>query len=617
MEVRASEMIKLSFIGLAVALLLILGLAALCLRLARKNRQLAIDAETFRTVAEEAGDGLLLQEEDSSIVWANRAYCQLFGYSMDELVGQLPLHFALPEDIRLSPQEARLFRFDDHPERFDFLSSYRNVKRNGEEFINQLRLTEVARSSHDQPRRFVTVSRDVTTEVAVADALAEANQRIRQQAATDALTGLSNRRAMTAYLEKLIAAGPFALIAIDLDDFKGINDSFGHAAGDTLLVHAGRTIKEFLKTDWYGARMGGDEFTLAIPGSLDWPTATRYAIALKRRFATPIQWQETELVCGASLGVALSDGANSVDELMHHADVALYAAKARRNTRVALYDTRMNEQESQLSQLRSGLAEAVQSRSLEFYAQPTIDLLNNSVRGFELLVRWTDPKLGPVSADKIVRILGELSLLRQLDKLAALAAFEMCCLLRDAGRSDLLVGFNISPGTLKTPEFVDTLIWQADALDVPSDRIIVELLETTVLSTSDRTDGTAAQVARLKEAGFRPLLDDFGIGYAGLSHLAELGVEGLKIDRSLVSKINVDPVSRRIVEAVISLCADLGFRVVAEGVETPDQLEVLRDLGCETWQGYLFSKPLPLMEAIKLVERKGTELLKPRRTNQH
>jgi len=612
----AGEMITLSFIGLVVAFLLILGLAALCIRLTRKNRRLAIDAETFRTVAEEAGDGLLLQEEDSSIVWANRAYCQLFGYSMDELVGQLPLHFALPEDIRLSPQEAKAFRFDDHPEHFDFLSSYRNVKRNGEEFINQLRLTEVARSSHDQPRRFVTVSRDVTTEVAVADALAEANQRIRQQAATDDLTGLLNRRAMTEHLKRLVDAGPFALIAVDLNDFKSVNDNFGHAAGDALLVHAGSTIQEFLHTDWHGARMGGDEFILAIPGSLDWHAAARHAIALKRRLAVPMRWKETELVCRASLGVARADG-STIDELMHHADVALYAAKARRNTQVALYDARMNERELRRSQLRSGLAEAVRAGKLEFYAQPTINLQNNCVRGFELLVRWTHPKLGPVSADTIVEILGEMSLLRQLDMLAAFAAFEMCCLLRDAGRSDLLVGFNISPGTLKTPEFADTLIWQADALDVPSDRIIVELLETTVLSTSDRTDGTAAQVARLKEAGFRPLLDDFGIGYAGLSHLAELGVEGLKIDRSLVSKINADPVSRRIVEAVISLCADLGFRVVAEGVETSDQLGVLRDLGCETWQGYLFSKPLPLMEAIKLVERKDTELLKAKRFNQY
>lgn len=591
--------ITLSVFAYAGLILLVAVLLLLCIRYTLRIRHLEIEAATFRTVAEEAGDGLLLQEEDSRILWANRAYCELFGYSLDELVGRYPQMFALPEDCRPDLKAVQAFRYTD--EHLGFLEIIENVKKSGEHFTNQLRIARVAETGLDQAPRYVVVSRDVTLDMARSDALAEAHARIKHQATTDELTGLSNRRAMTELLDQCLAAGPLALLAVDLNDFKGMNDNFGHAAGDALLVHAGRIIQTFLRDGWHGARMGGDEFILIIPGSLDWATAARHAIALKRKLAVPMTWQETALVCRASLGVALADGETSVDELMHQADVALYAAKTRRNTRVALYDEKMHEAQLRRVELRSSLAEAVRSETLEFYAQPTVNLRDNSVRGFELLVRWTHPKLGPVSAGTIVDILGEMALLRQLDMLAASAALRTYCRLRDVGRPDLLVGFNVSPGTLKTPDFVDALIWKADALDVPTDRIIVELLETTVFQSTDRKDSTAGQVARLKDEGFRPLLDDFGIGYAGLSHLAQLGIEGLKIDRSLVSQIHADPVSRRIVETVISLCRDLGFRVVAEGVETTEQLQVLKDLGCETCQGFLFSKPVPVEEAIEMV----------------
>jgi len=590
--------LTLSVLALVGVALFVAAVLYGSVRMILRMRRLEIEAATFRTVAEEAGDGLVLQEEDSRIVWVNRAYCDLFGYASDELIGRYPQTFALPEGQRLNLKDARAFRYTEG--HLNHLESVENEKKNGKLFTNQLRVAKVT-GVRDQSPRFVVVSRDISDEVARADALAGANERIKRQATTDDLTGLSNRRATTGLLERSISTRPFALLAIDLNDFKSINDNFGHAAGDALLVHAGQVIQDFLREEWHGARMGGDEFTLIIPEALDWATAARHSIALKRRLARPIRWQDTELVCRASVGVALSRDAASVDDLMHRADVALYAAKARQNTRVALYDERMHAEELRRSELRSSLAAAVQSDALEFYAQPTVGLESKSVRGFELLVRWTHPTLGPIPADTIVGILGELALLRQLDVMAARAALRAYCRLRDAGRPDLLVGFNISPGTLRTPEFVDALIWEADKLNVPTDQIVVELLETMVLQPTDRTDGTVAQVARLKNEGFRPLLDDFGIGYAGLSHLAEIGVEGLKIDRSLISKIHSDPVSRRIVQAVISLCADLGYRVVAEGVETVEQLRVREDLGCETWQGYFFSKPVPLDEAVAMV----------------
>lgn len=567
-----------------------------------RSRKLARQAELFRAVAEGAKDGLLLQTTDSRVIWANAAYGGLLGRDVNDVIGRYPLEYAMPEDIRPSPEEARAFRFDpDHPD-LKNLVTRRNVRGDGTEFINQISVGAVIPSDGTgKENLYVTCCRDVTLIVEREQELKRAHDEIERRARIDDLTGLANRAHLTRQLEDMVEADTtVAVFAIDLNEFKSVNDARGHAAGDAALRHVARALSDAMPQGASVGRLGGDEFLVIAPWSGKMLGAARAAVRMWDAIASDFRFDGAPLRIRASIGVAISrDGGTRAERLLRQADTALYAAKDRAGRMIACFDARLAARTERDRALKTSLQQAVAEDTIDFHLQPTFDVRHRRVRGFEMLARWQHPKFGLILPGTLLPLLSELGLTCAFDRLAARAALrawrQISC------RSDwpeVLIGFNVSPETLVRNDFADFLIAEAAAVGVPPCNIHVEVLETTFFAADATTSAAAAQVARLREAGFRPTLDDFGAGYAGLSHLAAMEVEGLKIDRSLTARITEDETSRVIVGAILSLCSELGFRVVVEGVETEEQLTFLADLGCEVVQGYYIGRPAPLSDTI-------------------
>jgi diguanylate cyclase (GGDEF)-like protein/PAS domain S-box-containing protein len=588
---------------LAEALAVVAGLLAvtsgwLLVRLVRTRREAAV----FRAVAEEANDGLLLQAMDTRIVWVNRAYCRMMGRDADEMIGRFPDEYALPPEELPRNVEASRRRYDPASEIFGTLTQFTNVRKNGERFVNQFSHGLVRQDRGGGQPLVVMSCRDVTEQVAREEALEAAHERLSQMAATDWLTGIANRHSIHKVVLQLFERGePFALLTLNLTQFKQVNVSHGQAAGDAVLRNTARVLADLSGGFWTPGRMAGDEFMIVVPGVTTFRAAARCALTILQGVRKPFPSQSGILSCEGSIGVALSRrGAATVEALMAEAEIALNAARQKRRCHVACYDDRMARQHAADQALRDELAAAVRAGQLEFHFQPSYGLVADRVGGYETLARWRHPTLGPISPAIFTTLLDEMGMMAELDHLAARAALSMQKRLEAAGHPDQHVGFNLSPGSLMSDDFTDFLIWEADRLDVKPETIIVEVLETTFFGDDATGKSPDIQIRRLRAAGFRTFLDDFGVGHAGLAHLAQLQVEGLKIDRALISRISTDTSARVIVTAIFELCRQLDLRVVAEGAETLEELDLLRSMGCEVVQGYVISRPLPPDDALRL-----------------
>lgn len=544
-------------------------------------------------------DGVIIQDMDGHILWSNAAYCRISGYRFEEIVGRKPQEFIIPFHLRPSAEEIANFRFDSSLPLYKGFEIIQNQRKNGELFWAQL---SFGFYSVPEGERVIITTRDITEQVEAQEDLARAKADLERAVNFDALTGLANRRMLMDYLSDCLArAGEeqsrVGLLHVDLDRFKEINDTHGHAAGDAILQHAATTMTSSLEQQGLAARIGGDEFVLVVPGIESFADIEDVAQAMLLNTVKPVEWEGRQLSYGYSIGAALSeDDLGAGQDLIQKADFALYEAKANGRGRWALYNASLKRKHNAQKGMAADLIRSVKDDQLEFYFQPIMRLTDRRIAGVETLVRWRHPRKGLLMPTEFLGLAEEIGFLEELDLAGMRAAVHASRHITDLGYDDVYVSFNASTHVLADETLVEEMLWATGELDVDPARIAVEVLETVFLEDDMAESQVALQIRKLSEAGFITLLDDFGVGFAGLSHLGHLEVTGLKIDRSLVKDITSKQSDLVIVKAILQLARDLGLRVVAEGAEDERAADLLARFGCEFVQGYFLARPMPLEE---------------------
>jgi diguanylate cyclase (GGDEF)-like protein len=415
-------------------------------------------------------------------------------------------------------------------------------------------------------------------------------QMLRQLAHTDSLTGLANRFMLRETLSRLVAQKrPLALLAIDLDRFKAINDNHGHSTGDAILRVAATRLKSCAAADdTLVARLGGDEFALVVSTHPDVQSVQALAQRLVDVLAEPIKINSRLLRVGASVGITFQNQEPvTLDDLLVQADMALYAAKDAGRGRWARYTPILGDISRRRLAIEQGLRTAQQRGELALHWQPKVDLSGWHVTGAEALMRWTHPKLGPISPGEFITVAEQCGMIDALGQWALREA----CRAGTGALAGLTVSVNVSPIQLQSPGFLDYLNEALAESGLPPGRLELELTESVFIEDPEQTLHVLNTVRNL---GVRLALDDFGTGYSSLSYLRSFPFDTLKIDRAFVTELMSRENSLAIVRMIAELAATLGMRTVCEGIETLDQMQAVRAAGCNEIQGYLFSPPIPL-----------------------
>ena len=438
--------------------------------------------------------------------------------------------------------------------------------------------------------------------------------KIEHMALHDTLTGLPNRVLLNERIEQALARVKrdeiVAVHLLDLDNFKTVNDTLGHAAGDKLLKQVADRLRTVVRDTDTIARMGGDEFAIVQVAIAQPGDATALAYRAIECVGQPYKIDGREMVIGTSVGIAVgpADGANA-DQLMRNADLALYRAKGDGRRTYRFFEAEMDAQMQIRRALEDDLRKALPAGEFELHYQPVIDLKSNDISGFEALIRWGHPENGLVHPATFISLAEEIGFIVPLGEWA----IRQACAAAAQWPGNLKVAVNLSPVQFRGPGLVEVVVGALAASGLPAERLELEITENILL---DDSEATLATLYQLRALGVRIALDDFGTGYASLSYLQSFPFDKIKIDRSFVKDIAEGVGSRNIVRAVTAMATGLGMTTTAEGVETREQLEMVRAEGCTEMQGYLYSKPLPSDEVQKFLRqwskeraRKGTPAL--------
>jgi diguanylate cyclase (GGDEF)-like protein len=434
------------------------------------------------------------------------------------------------------------------------------------------------------------------------------------QALHDALTGLPNRELFADRLGQALRAAdrelhPAALLLLDLDRFKDVNDTLGHHHGDQLLCEVGTRLQGALRQVDTVARLGGDEFAVLVPGATAEGAA---AVAEKVRTAlqAPLTIDGVMLDLDASIGIAVyPDHGNDITELLQHADVAMYAAK-QTHAGFMVYDPTVDQHSPRRLALLGGLRRALERDELLLHYQPKADLHTGRILGAEALVRWQHPDHGLLGPDEFIPLAERTGLIHPLTRWVLDAALRQAADWHRAGHH-LSIAVNVSTRCLLDPGFPDEVAERLGAWQVPAGSLVLEVTESAVMADPARALDV---LGRLHAMGVRLALDDFGTGYSSMAYLKALPVDELKVDRSFVGEMVTSPSDTMIVRSTIDLGHNLGLRVVAEGVETQDAWQTLEALGCDTAQGYYLGRPMPAADLEHWLDQPADHSSGPRPT---
>jgi diguanylate cyclase (GGDEF)-like protein len=428
----------------------------------------------------------------------------------------------------------------------------------------------------------------------------EAEASIVRLASQDPLTQLHNRRVFRSKLQGVCETEKeheFAVLFLDMDRFKVVNDTIGHRIGDNLLIAVAERLRSVLRDVDVVGRLGGDEFAVLLPTIESRAEAEDTAKRIVEAMAQPYQVERHLIRTSISVGIAIGphDG-QTEEDLLVAADLALYAVKAGGRGSYRFYEKSMNEDVNEKRAVELDLREALDQGKLELYYQPIIDLQRNTIAGFEALARWPHPTKGMIPPEKFIAVAEDCGLIIPLGKWALMEA----CRTALKWPQDLKISVNVSPMQLSGSDLPETIAQVLAETGLEPRRLQLEVTERIFIEANEKT---LSILHKLKEIGVQIALDDFGIGYSSLSYLRLFPFDTLKIDRSFISGLGVNTSSNVIVQAVILISGGLGIRTVAEGIETAAQMEMLKSLGCEEGQGYLMSKPVPLAKVPALISK--------------
>lgn len=525
---------------------------------------------------------------DNLIEYVNPAFELITGYTQDEVKGRNP-RFMRVENCDVEEHE----RIRQALQRCESVRSVlRNARKNGEIFWNELRIDPVL-SADGEVTHFVGVINDITE-------AKHYERRLQHLANHDPLTGLANRTLLHERLETAIAFAQRdnalgALAFLDLDNFKYINDSFGHDTGDIVLKEISSRLSQNVRQEDTVARVGGDEFVLVINDQPGVEDIVDLMERIRSAVSSPVDAAGKEIVPGVSIGVSLfpADG-HTADQVMRAADAAMYHAKALGKNNCQFYSPELNRLVHEHLQLEESLRAAIQTGQLYLGYQPKVDLRTGRVIGAEALVRWNHPDSGIMMPDKFIPIAEETGLIVPLGEWVLGTACATLSALGELGFGDFVISVNLSARQLRHRQFAQRLKEMLARHQVAGHQLELEVTESQLM---EKPAEAVAALAQLKELGVQLSIDDFGTGYSSLSHLQKFPVDFIKIDRSFLKDIRTNG-NTVITRAIIALGHNLKLKVIAEGVETRDQLSFLREHDCDQMQGFYFSAALS-QEALR------------------
>jgi len=544
--------------------------------------------ELWAKVFEASSEAILILDQECRLLSANAAFYRATGYAPGDAAGQPPSFITM--DAGANTQLSSMAAITAHVERRGTWSGEGSVRRRrGGEFPAWLMVNAV-RNKQGNVSHFICTVIDITDRK-------KSEARIRFLAEHDVLTELPNRALFTKQLRTALSTGPqvakrCAVLFIDLDRFKDINDSLGHHVGDGLLKSISRRLLQAVRGDDTVSRLGGDEFTIIltdVSGRAD----VEHLIAerLLPLVRQPHEIAGVTLQVSCSVGVAMypEDGAD-IDTLMQNADAAMYQAKAAGRNLVRFFSLEMAERARQRLAIEAGLREAIERNELSLVFQPCIDALTGRLVSTEALLRWTSPLLGKVEPSRFIPIAEET---RQIIPIGAWV-IEQACGQLNAWRREGLVGLhmsiNLSAIQLREPDLIETLKVSLARHGIAPEALELEITETVLMGD---VEDYLERIRAIRGLGVKLSLDDFGTGYSSLSYLNRFPLDRLKIDRAFVRDMIDAPADLAVVKAIVELGHELGLRVVAEGVEIEPEAQLLREIGCDELQGYLYGEPMP------------------------
>ena len=545
---------------------------------------------SLRKAVENMQIGVTITDAKGKIIYTNQADAEMHGYHAEELIGKEGKIFSPPEMRKPMTQ----------PLRKRFRRESVNVRKDGSIFPVYL-MSDVVMNSEGDVFATVTTCEDISERK-------RNEETINNLVFFDVLTGLPNRALFNDRLRQELAKAHrhnqlLAIMFLDLDRFKVINDTFGHNTGDLFLQSVSERLKCIVREGDTVSRLGGDEFILLFPDIKNIEDATAIAQKIIEKLSEVFVLSDKELYITASIGISFfPQNGNNVESLVKNADTAMYYAKGEGRNNYQFYTPTINTISAEKLMMESNLRKALQQKELVLYYQPQVDLISGKVIGAEVLLRWQNDDYGLMLPSRFIQLAEEIGLIQSIGEWVLRSACAQTKAWQEAGLPPILMSVNVSMHQFKDKAFINMLRTILQETNLEAQYLELELTESALMQNSALT---ISMLNELKSFGIHIAIDDFGTGYSSLSYLKYLPLSKVKLDQSFVRSLTIDPNDEAISKAIIAMAHSLNLKVVAEGVENVDQLSFLRSHQCDEVQGFLFSKPVTQNEFTKLLTTYG------------
>lgn len=561
----------------------------------RRQRRLAEErVRILSSAVQQSPVSVLITNPEGKIEYVNPKYEQITGYASNEAIGR-DLGFTLLNQTSADAMAAMRHSISNAQEwRGEFCS----IRRDGQVFWEFVSLSPLRNDTGDLTH-FVIIKEDITVRRSY-------EERLLRQAHYDDLTGLANRVLMLEHLNVALESSArnhrqTAMMCIDLDRFKNVNDSLGHSCGDDVLKESAGRLSGCIRNGDILARMGGDEFIIILPDISTPKEAEKVAEKIIAAFAQPFFIGGKEYFVTASIGIALSpkDG-RSANLIQRNADLAMYKAKELGRNRYHFFTEDINTQLMQRLELEVRLRQAIALEELELHYQPIYDINTNMMVGFEALVRWRQPDGSLLMPVNFIPMAEDIGIIQEIDKWVMATACADAAKLAHESKRPLRLSLNVSPKQLQIPDYANFVAHQLFINNLSPTQLELEVTERVIMQNDPQTQ---INITALCDLGVRLSIDDFGTGYSSLAYLQKFPFKTLKIDRGFVSQICEDPNTHRLVDTIITMAHGLDMEIVAEGIENDQQRQLLQKQGCDHAQGYFFSYPGPFKELREKINK--------------